>query len=65
MARTTPPSARNAAPVVAEARELQTSTINAAISEGSAKRLRIEDGRALRKKFSSTSAALLPEATAN
>jgi hypothetical protein len=56
IARTTPPSTRSAAPVVADARALQTATIIAAIASGVANRWIIE-GLAFLKKSRSTVAA--------
>ena len=49
MDRTTPPSTRSAAPLVAEARTLQTYTTIAATSSGVANRFNNEEGRTDRK----------------
>src|SRR5262245_48611628 len=60
MERTTPPSTRRAAPVVADAWVLQTYAIIAATSRGWVNRCRTDEGRAVLKKSRSTSAGLLP-----
>src|SRR5579872_313327 len=64
MARTTPPSARNAAPLVAEDSGLHTKAIRAATSAGVANRWSRDDGRVLRKKSRSTAAGSTPRAAA-
>ena len=56
MERTNPPSARNAAPLVAEESGLATKATRAPTSSGEANRRNSELGRAVRKKSFSTSA---------
>jgi hypothetical protein len=56
MARTTPPSTRKAAPVVADARGLHTKTIRLATSSTVANRLSREVGRAVWKNSASARA---------
>ena len=58
IARITPPSARSAAPLVADDRGLQTKATSAATSSTRAKRFSSDEGRTLRKNSCSTSAAL-------
>jgi hypothetical protein len=64
IARTTPPSTRSAAPVVADAGTLQTYVIIAATSSGVANRCSTEEGRAVAKNSRSTVAASKPRAAA-
>src|SRR5260370_2788539 len=56
--RTTPPSARKAAPFVADERGLATNATSAATSSGVAKRLRSEVGLAVVKNSFSTAAGV-------
>src|SRR6266446_4789146 len=57
--RTTPPSTRNAAPLVAEDRGLATNTTSAATSSVVAKRCNSELARTVRKNSCSTSAGVV------
>ena len=58
--RTTPPSARSAAPLIADANGLATNATTDATSSGVAKRRRIELGRAFSKNSFSTSSRATP-----
>ena len=64
MACTTPPSARNAAPLVADDNGLQTKATSAATSSTRAKRFSSDEGRTLRKNSFSTSSRLIFRAAA-
>src|SRR5260370_14544190 len=58
--RTTPPSTRNAAPLVTEESGLATNATMAATSSVVAKRCKSELGLTVRKNSCSTSAAVIP-----